>query len=239
MVNTLEDKLNKQGTSWENLPWHKKTFHPNRISAYSVPLVAAGVSLVVGTEYDVVGISLYASGSLLDLVDGYLSRKWDMQTVEGSKLDPAVDKARFLITGGTIIASKFAEADYLSPVIIPILANVAYDFKSQKQRWKATNAKFKDVINETYNAVIHPERCSVDLEKNTSLPANYFGKVKTWTQAIAAGFCIGDSILQMSQEFQTYADWTYATAFITSAILGAIGTKKRNGKIKSYTSSKN
>lgn len=47
-------------------------------------------------------LGLFAYAGLTDLVDGWMARKWKLQTVAGSVIDPMADKALMIILTVTL-----------------------------------------------------------------------------------------------------------------------------------------
>ena len=47
-------------------------------------------------------LALFAYAGLTDLVDGWLARRWKLQTVAGSVMDPMADKALMIILTVTL-----------------------------------------------------------------------------------------------------------------------------------------
>lgn len=93
-------------------PSTKAVVHEN---IYTIPniltasrLVAApiiGYSILTGSH--TLALSLFAYAAVTDLVDGYIARRWNQQTVVGTVIDPMADK--FLMTIGVVcLAMKAA-----------------------------------------------------------------------------------------------------------------------------------
>ncbi|KAK5104833.1 hypothetical protein LTR62_003149 [Meristemomyces frigidus] len=93
-------------------------------------LVAAPVTayLVVHDQH-AWALALFAYAGITDLVDGWIARKWKLQTVAGSVIDPAADKALMIILTVTL-AVKGALPLYLATLILgrdaSLLAAAAY-----------------------------------------------------------------------------------------------------------------
>ena len=66
-------------------------------------LIAAPVTayLLVYDHYSW-ALALFAYAGITDLVDGWLARKWKLQTVAGSVMDPMADKALMIILTVTL-----------------------------------------------------------------------------------------------------------------------------------------
>lgn len=68
--------------------------------------------------------TLFAYAGITDLVDGWLARKWKLQTVAGSVIDPMADKALMIILTVTLTA-KGALPLYLGTLILGRDASLA------------------------------------------------------------------------------------------------------------------
>ena len=68
-------------------------------------LIAAPVTayLLVHDQYSW-ALALFAYAGVTDLVDGWLARRWKLQTVAGSVMDPMADKALMIILTVTLAA---------------------------------------------------------------------------------------------------------------------------------------
>ncbi|RMY37281.1 hypothetical protein D0865_13413 [Hortaea werneckii] len=69
-------------------------------------------------------LGLFAYAGFTDLVDGWLARKWKLQTVAGSVIDPMADKALMIILTVTL-AIKGALPAYLATLILGRDASLA------------------------------------------------------------------------------------------------------------------
>ncbi|MBL7050947.1 CDP-alcohol phosphatidyltransferase family protein [Candidatus Woesearchaeota archaeon] len=203
----------------------KQACHPNRITASSVVLSAVGIGLMQSKYTDLVGIGMIGGGYLLDAVDGYVARRWEMQTIEGAKLDPLVDKVKNGIIGGYVAVNEIVIGNYFLPITMG--ANFIVDYISQKSRGGITKQ-----FEEGYNAVVYPENCKTDKERKSAIRANRFGKIKTGIQTATALSYLGLEIYRnhagpLPDVFEYNAGTVLGTALIGSAALGAIGVVKR------------
>lgn len=57
-----------------------------------------GYAILTGSH--TLALSLFAYAAVTDLVDGYIARRWNQQTVVGTVIDPMADK--FLMTIGVV-----------------------------------------------------------------------------------------------------------------------------------------
>ncbi|WPH02047.1 Hypothetical protein R9X50_00490200 [Acrodontium crateriforme] len=69
-------------------------------------------------------LALFAYAGITDLIDGWIARKWKLQTVAGSVMDPMADKALMIILTATL-AIKGALPLYLAALILGRDASLA------------------------------------------------------------------------------------------------------------------
>ncbi|MBU2576314.1 MAG: CDP-alcohol phosphatidyltransferase family protein [Nanoarchaeota archaeon] len=203
----------------------KQVCHPNRITASSIALSAVGLGLMQSSYTDLVGIGMIGGGYLLDAIDGIVARRWNMQTVEGARLDPLVDKVKNGVIGGYMAVNELMMGNYFLP--ITMLANFVVDGISQKSRGDLT-----DQLEEGYKAVVYPENCKKDAEKKSTIRANRYGKIKTGIQTATALSYLGLEVYRnhagpLPEVFEHNVGKVLGTALIASATLGAVGIAKR------------
>ncbi|RAL62295.1 hypothetical protein DID88_004861 [Monilinia fructigena] len=81
-----------------------QTAHPHE-NIYTIPniltfsrLVAAPICVIPrSTRSTCVAVALFAYAGITDLVDGWIARKWNLQTVVGTVIDPMADKTLMTI----------------------------------------------------------------------------------------------------------------------------------------------
>lgn len=203
----------------------KSIFHPNRISAYGAALYAGGLFMLGNESTDIYGAGMIALGSVLDGVDGYVARNYNLKTKEGARVDALIDKIKNFMVGGYIIANEIARNNVFLPFAVG--ANFLVDFVSQRQRGRLT-----EQVQEACAAVVYPDKCKKDEEADSSIRANYWGKTKTVIQIGVGLLYIGKEVYQnhlgeLSQEFNENSSNILCAALLTSAILGGIGVYKR------------
>jgi len=203
----------------------KQVCHPNRITASSIGFSALGLGLMQSSYTDLVGLGMIGGGYLLDAVDGAVARKWNMQTIEGAKLDPLVDKVKNVVIGSYMVANELLMGNYFLPVTMG--ANFVVDYISQKSRGDIT-----EQLEEGYKAVVHPENCKKDVEDKSAIRANKYGKIKTGIQTATALAYLGLEVYRnhygpLSEGFEDNVGRVLGVALIGSAVLGAVGVAKR------------
>ena len=92
----------KLRSSLTNLTPHENIYNLPNILTVS-RLIAAPVTayLLVHDHYKW-ALALFAYAGITDLVDGWVARRWKLQTVAGSVIDPMADKALMIILTVTL-----------------------------------------------------------------------------------------------------------------------------------------
>ncbi len=219
MVNNLVEKL-------------KDTFHPNRISFSGLLMSVTSVALMSHPDTAFGGFCLLSSSYLTDWLDGYTARSWNRKTKIGAKLDPLIDKGKFIIATGTGAAMEVSKGNYFFPA--SFLASVVVDGISQKQR-----GNLGSQIEEAYKGIIYPGKCEKDRKVHSTTRANCFGKMKTGIQTLTTLTYWGHEVLKnldspMMNNYIKEMNWgennlgyVLGGALIGSAILGSVGVVKR------------
>ena len=96
-----------------------------RENIYNIPnlltvsrLIAAPVTAwLLVHDHHKYALALFAYAGITDLVDGWMARRWKLQTVAGSVIDPMADKALMIILTVTL-AVKGAIPVYLATLIL-------------------------------------------------------------------------------------------------------------------------
>ena len=216
----------------------KNVFHPNRISASGLLMSGASVALMTNPDTSPYGFGLLSLSYATDTIDGLAARAWDMKTKVGAKLDPLVDKGKFIIVGGAAAFGEALSGNWFFPV--SFAANVAVDVYSQKQRGDLTVQ-----LEEAYEGIVHPENCEIDDEVHSDKRANFWGKSKTFIQAVATLGLWGQEVLKDLEwkvfgwrvlenhpEIINWCDdnlgYVLGGVLAASAVSGAVGVYKRN-----------
>jgi CDP-alcohol phosphatidyltransferase len=74
------------------LPIHENIYTVPNILTFSRILAAPLVGYLLIHNYHAAALSLFAYAGITDLIDGYIARKYHLQTVVGTIIDPAADK---------------------------------------------------------------------------------------------------------------------------------------------------
>jgi phosphatidylglycerophosphate synthase len=204
----------------------RKVFHPNRITAYGAGMTAAGLGLVMGgASTDIYGVGLILAGNVMDGVDGYVARKYDMRTREGAKVDSLTDKLKNFIIGGYIVGCEVARGDVVLPVSMGV--NFVVDAVSTKQR-----GDLVEQVEEACMAVYDVESCHKDVDAQSSVRANYWGKTKAVMQmgvglAYVGGQVVQNHLGEFSDSVNDNISYGLSAALLTSAVCGGVGIWKR------------
>lgn len=92
----------KVRSSLTNLTPHENIYNlPNLLTVSRLFAAPATAYLLVHDHFHG-ALALFAYAGLTDLVDGWLARKWKLQTVAGSVIDPMADKALMIILTVTL-----------------------------------------------------------------------------------------------------------------------------------------
>ncbi|EEQ32602.1 phosphatidyl synthase [Microsporum canis CBS 113480] len=104
---------------------------PNFLTASRL-VVAPIIGYCILSGSNTLALSLFAYAAVTDLVDGYIARKWNQQTVVGTVIDPMADK--FLMTIGVVcLAMKASIPMWLAGLILA--RDVGLAFAAIYYRW--------------------------------------------------------------------------------------------------------
>ncbi|RPB03254.1 cardiolipin synthase-like protein, partial [Choiromyces venosus 120613-1] len=81
---------------------HEDIYNIPNLLTFSRLLASPVIGYLVLQEQHAAALALFAAAGLTDLVDGYLARKWNLQTVVGSVIDPMADKTLMTILTVTL-----------------------------------------------------------------------------------------------------------------------------------------
>lgn len=77
---------------------HENIWNVPNILTFSRLLAAPLVGYFIVNGNSTLALSLFAYAGITDLVDGWIARKWSLQTVVGTVIDPMADKALMTIS---------------------------------------------------------------------------------------------------------------------------------------------
>jgi hypothetical protein len=79
-------------------PVHENIYTVPNLLTFSRLLAAPAVGYLLVHHHHVAALSLFAYAGITDLVDGYIARRYNLQTVVGTIIDPAADKLLMTIS---------------------------------------------------------------------------------------------------------------------------------------------
>ena len=85
-------------TIFRRLTPHENIYTLPNILTFSRLLAAPFVGYFIATSQHTLALGLFAYAGITDLVDGYIARRYSMQTVVGTVIDPMADKALMTIS---------------------------------------------------------------------------------------------------------------------------------------------
>lgn len=77
---------------------HENIYTVPNILTFSRLLAAPAVGYLLVHNHHTAALSLFAYAGITDLVDGYIARRYNLQTVVGTIIDPAADKLLMTIS---------------------------------------------------------------------------------------------------------------------------------------------
>ncbi|MCJ1420379.1 hypothetical protein MMC32_006736 [Xylographa parallela] len=96
---------------------HENIYTLPNILTFSRLLAAPLVGYLVVHDHHAWAIGLFAYAGITDLVDGWIARKWKLQTVVGTVIDPMADKTLMTVLVG-VLAWKGAMPLWLAGIIL-------------------------------------------------------------------------------------------------------------------------
>lgn len=84
------------------LPTHENIYTLPNLLTFSRLIAAPIVGYLIINDLHIPALGLFAYASVTDLVDGWIARKWGLQTVVGTVIDPMADKALMTIVTVTL-----------------------------------------------------------------------------------------------------------------------------------------
>lgn len=122
---------NKVRSSLTSLTPHENIYNlPNFLTVTRLFAAPATAYLFLHDQY-AWALGLFAYAGITDLVDGWMARKWKLQTVAGSVIDPMADKALMIILTVTLAAKG---AIPRKAIAIPRFLHIA-DFRADARQF--------------------------------------------------------------------------------------------------------
>lgn len=77
---------------------HENIYTLPNLLTFSRLLAAPAVGYLILHDHHVIALSLFVYAGITDLVDGWIARKYGLETVVGTVIDPMADKALMMVT---------------------------------------------------------------------------------------------------------------------------------------------
>ena len=201
-----------------------KYLHPISISIYGGTICS--LATFIGSP------GIYSVGKTLDFADGFIARKYNLQTKIGAIFDPLVDKYSTYFPLAYMYCFGDLELSVFDSIFIG--GNILVDYYKQVKRQNPIQT-IRDVLSGNHQTEIgiSEDKCK----------ANYLGKIKSVSQAIGTGIVISKSsslfdtenyiknlspeIIEIIQTHGIYSCFGIALAF------GLMSIPKINTKAKS------
>jgi len=208
---------------------HEDIYTIPNILTFTRLIAAPVIGYLVLHDYHAWAVGLFAYAGITDLVDGYIARRWQLQTVVGTVIDPMADKT--LMTVLTVcLAVKGALPVWLAVLILG--RDVALGIAAIYYRWISlpppkTFTRYWDFS--LPSAEVHPTTIS---KYNTALQLALIG-ITTAMPLIPAD--IGVALTAMQYIVATTTIWSGASYVYTKDAVKILnqGSKQGSSGIKS------
>ncbi|KAH7038858.1 CDP-alcohol phosphatidyltransferase-domain-containing protein [Macrophomina phaseolina] len=100
----LLEKTKELRKQLKSLSTHEKIWNVPNVLTFSRLVAAPVVGYLILHDQHAWALALFAYAGITDMVDGWIARRWQLQTVVGSVVDPMADKLLMAITVGCLAA---------------------------------------------------------------------------------------------------------------------------------------
>ncbi|KAK7728068.1 hypothetical protein SLS57_002538 [Botryosphaeria dothidea] len=100
----LLEKTKELRKQLKSLSTHEKIWNVPNVLTFSRLVAAPVVGYLILHDQHAWALGLFAYAGITDMVDGWIARRWQLQTVVGSVVDPMADKLLMAITVGCLAA---------------------------------------------------------------------------------------------------------------------------------------
>ncbi len=130
-----------------NLTPHENIYTIPNFLTFSRLLAAPVVGYLVLHDQHVWAVGLFVYAAVTDLVDGWIARRWKLQTVVGSVVDPMADKALMIILVGCLAVKGALPREFpsITQYSFPLLWIVPLTHYYKWLVWLATIILGRDV----------------------------------------------------------------------------------------------
>lgn len=211
----LRDKIESVPSFHNAMGKMGKKIHPNQITSLRIPLATGTIGMQAVSPLMSAGMA--ALTDIVDWIDGAVARASHQTTMEGSRLDPMVDK---IVNTAELVYLVYTVRHQLYSVAgvaftMGAIENIVVDAYSQLLR-----GNLLEQCKEGWRATLHPETCAPDGHEYHHLKANFLGKIKKVLQSLAV-------ITALAYGNQEVAQYSAAVFLHVAVILGYMGTQKR------------
>ncbi|KAL1636773.1 hypothetical protein SLS58_009612 [Diplodia intermedia] len=98
----LIEKTKQLRNQLRSLTTHEAVWNVPNVLTFSRLVAAPVVGYLILHDHHAWALGLFAYAGITDLVDGWIARRWNLQTVVGSVVDPMADKLLMAITVGCL-----------------------------------------------------------------------------------------------------------------------------------------
>lgn len=99
------------------LDTHENIYNLPNILTVSRLIAAPVVGYLILHDQHFWAVALFTYAGITDLVDGWIARKWNLQTVVGSVIDPGADKALMIIVVVCLAIKGALPRTYIRPCV--------------------------------------------------------------------------------------------------------------------------
>lgn len=100
----LIEKTKEIRNQLKSLTTHEEVWNVPNVLTFSRLIAAPAVGYLILHDHHAWALGLFAYAGITDLLDGWIARRWKLQTVVGSVVDPMADKLLMAITVGCLAA---------------------------------------------------------------------------------------------------------------------------------------
>ncbi|KAK0631193.1 putative CDP-alcohol phosphatidyltransferase class-I family protein C22A12.08c [Lasiodiplodia hormozganensis] len=196
----LIEKTKEIRNQLKSLTTHEEVWNVPNVLTFSRLIAAPAVGYLILHDHHAWALGLFAYAGITDLLDGWIARRWKLQTVVGSVVDPMADKLLMAITVGCL-AAKGALPGSLAILIFgrdAALAIAAIYFRYASLPSPKTFARYWDFS--LPSAEVHPTTVS---------------KFNTFLQLALIGLTLLFPVLASSPTRDALADPASSNSFAT------------------------
>lgn len=174
---------------------------PNKLTVLRMCMVPVFVVIMMVSNAvwaNIVGLVLFVTASLTDMLDGKIARKNNLVTDFGKFMDPLADK--FMVIGAMLVilykAMTFGESSLFNTLFF----------------WAVLVVIFRELAVTSIRLVVSGSSGIV-------VAANMLGKIKTCTQIACVVVCIAEPVLYANVPALAKLAWTLPASLVTTLLM--------------------